>query len=72
MEDLIASSCELVAAVIEAAGAAAYGPVLAAHHLPGLLSWLRPRQPEGVRGVAMGALADIAERMQVGGAEGLW
>lgn len=47
-----------------AAGADAYAPVLAAQHLPGLLSRLRPQQPEGVRGVAVGALAELAEHMQ--------
>jgi hypothetical protein len=49
-------------------GAEAYAPLLAGHHLPALLTRLRPQQPDGIRGVAMGVLAEISERMQVGGA----
>lgn len=42
-----------------------YAPVLANSHLPALLQRLSPGRPEDERGMAMGAVAEIAERMQV-------
>jgi len=64
VEDLVAAAGDLAAALIGATGADAYAPVLASQHLPALMTRLRPQQPDGIRGVAMGVLAEISERMQ--------
>ncbi len=61
----MAAAGDLASALIGATGADTYAPVLAAQHLPALLLRLRPQQPDGIRGVAMGVLAEISERMQV-------
>lgn len=64
-EELLACAGDLLPVLAGAAGAAAYAPVLASQHLPALLTRLRPSQPDGIRGVAVGAIAELSERMQV-------
>ncbi len=70
-EELLAAAADLLPVMAGAAGAAAYAPVLASAHLPALLGRLGASQPEGIRGVALGALAEVSERMQVCGASRL-
>jgi hypothetical protein len=65
-EELLACAGDLLPVLAGAAGADAYAPVLATQHLPALLTRLRPSQPDGIRGVAVGAIAELSERMQVG------
>lgn len=65
LEDVVAAACDMLPVLAGAAGADTYAPVLASQHLPALLSRLKPRTPEGLRGIVVGGIAEVAERMQV-------
>lgn len=64
-EELLAAACDLLPVLASAAGPAAYAPVFEALHMAPLLGRLKPRQPEDLRAVALGAIAEVAEVLQV-------
>ncbi|PNH04952.1 putative importin subunit beta-4 [Tetrabaena socialis] len=63
-EELLAAVAELLPVLAMAVGPATYAPVFASAHAPALLTRLRPQQPDDVRSVVVGGLAEVAEVLQ--------
>jgi hypothetical protein len=64
-EDLLAAAADLLPALAASMGPAAYAPVFAASHAEPLLGRLKPQQPLGLRAIAAGATAEVAEVLGV-------
>ena len=60
-EDLLAAAADLLPALAASMGPAAYAPVFASTHAEPLLGRLKPQQPLGLRAIAAGAAAEVAE-----------
>lgn len=65
-EELLIAVADLLPAMAAAAGPGLYAPVFGSLHLPAMLERLKPQQPDDVRSVVVGALAEVAEVLQVG------
>lgn len=60
-EDLLAAAADLLPALAASMGPAAYAPVFISTHAAPLLGRLKPQQPLGLRAIAAGAVAEVAE-----------
>jgi hypothetical protein len=60
-EDLVSAAADLLPALAGAMGWDAYAPLMCATHGPALLWRLRPAEVLGIRALASGALAEVAE-----------
>lgn len=62
-EDLLAAAADLLPSLAASMGQDAYAPVFVAHHAEPLLGRLKPQQPLGLRAIAAGAAAEVAEAL---------
>lgn len=64
-EDLLAAAADLLPALAASMGADGYAPHFLALHAEPLLGRLKPQQPIGLRAIAAGAAAEVAEALGV-------
>lgn len=64
-EDLLAAAGDLLTALAASMGPDAYAPVFLSTHAEPLLARLKPQQPLGLRAIAAGAAAEVAEALGV-------
>jgi hypothetical protein len=60
-EDLLTAAADLLPALAASMGRDGYAPVFLAQHAEPLLSRLKPQVPAGLRAIAAGAAAEVAE-----------
>jgi hypothetical protein len=62
-EDLLAAAADLLPALAASMGPDSYAPVFLSTHAEPLLGRLKPQQPLGLRAIAAGAAAEVAEAL---------